>query len=86
MRTWEVQDDWGIDQSQEIAMRAIYGKNLHLIGLSVGSRSHFEAMCHAIDSHQLRPVIDTTLPFDAVPDGLSRMESGPHVGKICFEY
>lgn len=72
--------------SQEIAMRSIYGKNLHLIGLSVGSRTHFEDMCRAIETHQLRPVIDTVLSFDAVPDGLRRMESGAHVGKICFEY
>ena len=71
--------------SQEIAMRSIYGKNLRLIGLSVGSRAHFEDMSRTIAQHGLRPVIDTTLPFDAVPDGLRRMEAGAHVGKICFE-
>lgn len=72
--------------SQEIAMRSIYGKNLHLIGLSVGSRRHFEDMCQAMAEHELRPVIDTTLPFDSVPDGLRRMESGVHQGKICFDF
>ena len=67
-------------------MRSIYGKNLHLIGLSVGSRRHFEEMCQAIAEHQLRPVIDTTVPFESVPDGLRRMESGAHQGKICFDF
>lgn len=72
--------------SQEIAMRSIYGKNLRLIGLSVGSRAHFEDMARAIGEHRMHPVIDTVLPFDAVPDGLRRMQAGEHVGKICFDF
>jgi NADPH:quinone reductase-like Zn-dependent oxidoreductase len=72
--------------SQEIAMRSIYGKNLRLIGLSVGSREHFEAMTAAIARHEMRPVIDSVLPVERVPDGLRRMQSGGHYGKICFEF
>jgi NADPH:quinone reductase-like Zn-dependent oxidoreductase len=72
--------------SQEIAMRSIYGKNLRLIGLSVGSRTHFEDMTRAIGEHRMHPVIDTVLPFEAVPDGLRRMQAGEHVGKICFDF
>lgn len=72
--------------SQEIAMRSIYGKNLHLIGLSVGSRRHLDDMCRAMAENELRPVIDTTLPFESAPDGLHRMESGTHQGKICIAF
>ncbi|MCC5858471.1 MAG: NAD(P)-dependent alcohol dehydrogenase [Ectothiorhodospiraceae bacterium] len=72
--------------STEIAMRSIYMKNLRVIGLSVGSREHFETMSAAIARHSMRPVIDTVLPFDAVPEGLRRMQSGVHRGKICFRY
>jgi NADPH:quinone reductase-like Zn-dependent oxidoreductase len=72
--------------SQEIAMRSIYGKNLRLIGLSVGSREHFEQMTAAMQRHQLRPVIDCVLPIDELQTGLRRMESGQHHGKICFEF
>lgn len=72
--------------SQEIAMRSIYGKNLRLIGLSVGSRQHFEQMSAAIERHELRPVIDSVLPIEQVQDGLRRMQSGKHRGKICFEF
>ncbi|MCC5812524.1 MAG: NAD(P)-dependent alcohol dehydrogenase [Ectothiorhodospiraceae bacterium] len=72
--------------STEIAMRSIYMKNIRVIGMSVGSREHFETMCDAIDRHRLQPVIDTVLPFEAIPDGLRRMQSGEHRGKICFSY
>lgn len=72
--------------SQEIAMRSIYGNNLRLIGLSVGSREHFEAMTAAIEQHGLRPVIDSVFPVEDVQAGLQRMQSGQHHGKICFEF
>jgi NADPH:quinone reductase-like Zn-dependent oxidoreductase len=72
--------------SQEIAMRSIYGKNLRLIGLSVGSREHFEDMAASIERSKLRPIIDTVLPLERVPEGLRRMQSGKHYGKICFEF
>lgn len=72
--------------SQEIAMRSIYGKNLRMIGLSVGSREHFEQMSAAIEQHQLRPVIDSLLPVEKVQEGLLRMQSAEHRGKICFEW
>ncbi len=72
--------------SQQIAMSSIFHKNLRLIGLSVGSRAHFEAMVAAIESHGMKPVIDSVLPFDQVPEGLRKMQSATHYGKICFEF
>ncbi|MDN3517227.1 NAD(P)-dependent alcohol dehydrogenase [Aquisalimonas lutea] len=72
--------------SQEIAMRSIYGKNLRLIGLSVGSRAHFEAMTAFVERHRIHPVIDTVLPFDSVPAALLRMQSARHIGKICLDF
>lgn len=72
--------------SQEIAMRSIYGKNLRLIGLSVGSREHFEAMTAAIEEHQLRPIVDSVFPVEQVQEALQRMRAGEHRGKICLEF
>ncbi len=72
--------------AQEIAMRSIYYKNIRMIGMSVGSRRHFEDMTAAIAVNGLKPVIDTVLPFEAVPDALRRMQAGEHQGKICIEF
>lgn len=72
--------------SQQILMPTIFGKNLRLIGISVGSRAQFEEMSAAIARNGMRPIIDRTFPFDAVPQALRHMEAAGHFGKICIEY
>lgn len=72
--------------SQQIAMPTLFGKNLRLIGLSVGSREMFEQMVAAIDRAGMKPVIDRTFAFDQVPDALRCMKGAGHFGKICVSY
>lgn len=72
--------------SQEIAIPRIFTQNLRLIGLSVGSRSHFEQMTAAIERHDMKPVIDSVWPFERVPDALRHMRSADHYGKIVIAY
>jgi NADPH:quinone reductase-like Zn-dependent oxidoreductase len=72
--------------SQEISIPGIFSKNLHITGLSVGSRRMFESMAAAISRNRLRPVVDRTFDFDAVPEALRLMQSGGHFGKIVVEY
>lgn len=64
----------------------VFRKNLRVVGISVGSREHFAAMCAAIEKHALNPVVDRVFPFDRVPDALRLMQAGKHFGKICVEY
>ncbi|MDE2361851.1 MAG: NAD(P)-dependent alcohol dehydrogenase [Hyphomicrobiales bacterium] len=72
--------------SQQIAMPVLFGKNLRMIGLSVGSREMFEQMVAAIDAAGMRPVIDRTFAFDQAPDALRCMKGASHFGKICISY
>ncbi|MEP6837650.1 MAG: NAD(P)-dependent alcohol dehydrogenase [Bradyrhizobium sp.] len=72
--------------AQEIAIPSIFSKNLHVIGLSVGSRRMFEDMASAIGRSELRPVIDKTFDFTEVPEALRLMERGGHFGKIAIEF
>ena len=72
--------------AQEIAIPSIFSKNLHVIGLSVGSRKMFEGMASAIARNGLRPVIDRTFDFGEVPEALRLMERGGHFGKIVVEF
>jgi NADPH:quinone reductase-like Zn-dependent oxidoreductase len=72
--------------AQEIAIPSIFSKNLHVIGLSVGSRKMFEGMASAIERSGLRPVIDRTFDFAEVPEALRLMERGGHFGKIAIEF
>jgi NADPH:quinone reductase-like Zn-dependent oxidoreductase len=72
--------------SQQIAIPSLFSKNLHVIGLSVGSRRMFEGLAAAIGRNGMRPVIDRVFGFDAVPDALRLMQQGGHFGKIVVEF
>lgn len=73
-------------RSQELLMPAIFGKNLQILGISVGSRAMFEEMAAAITDHDMHPVVDRVFPFDQVPDALRMMKSAGHFGKIVVDY
>jgi len=72
--------------SQKILIPSIFGKNLHVIGLSVGSRRMFENMVWAIERNHMKPIIDRTVGFDAVPEALKLMQKGGHFGKIVVQF
>jgi len=72
--------------SQQIAMPTLFGKNLRMIGLSVGSREMFEQMVAAIDAAGMKPVIDRTFAFEETPEALRCMKGAGHFGKICIAY
>ena len=69
--------------SDTIAIPVLFSKNLRMIGITPGSREHFAGMLSAMSRWKLKPVIDSTYPFEEVPAALERMQAGAHLGKIC---
>lgn len=59
--------------------------NLKIQGLVVGGRKAFLAMNKAIESAQLRPVIDRIFSLDETKDAISYLRSGSHFGKIVIK-
>jgi NADPH:quinone reductase-like Zn-dependent oxidoreductase len=72
--------------AQQISIPSLFSKNLHVIGLSVGSRKMFENMAAAIGRNRIKPVIDRTLGFSEVPDALRLMQQAGHFGKIAIAF
>lgn len=72
--------------AQQIAIPSLFGKNLHVIGLSVGSRRMFENMVSAIGHNHIKPVVDRTFGFTEVPEALRLMQQAGHFGKIAIEF
>jgi len=72
--------------AQQIAIPSVFGKNLHVIGLSVGSRRMFEQMALAIERNGVKPVVDRKLAFEDVPEALNIMKKGGHFGKIAIQF
>lgn len=69
-----------------ISLPMLFSNNLHLIGISVGSRAQFADMLAHIERFKLKPVIDRTFAFDDVPEALRTMESGRFFGKLCVRF
>lgn len=67
-----------------IQLRTVIGPMVRIQGIAVGSRARFEAMNRAIEQHRLRPVVDSTLPFENAAEAFRRMERGEHFGKIVI--
>lgn len=55
-------------------------------GITVANRDDFQAMCRAMQQHELRPVVGETHPFLQASEALARMQSGGHFGKICLTH
>lgn len=72
--------------SSPLFMPALFGKNLRLIGITVGSRAQFDDMAKAIDGWRMKPVVERTFPFDKVREALELMQAGGHFGKIAIAF
>ncbi|WP_293899776.1 NAD(P)-dependent alcohol dehydrogenase [Phenylobacterium sp.] len=65
---------------------ALIGNAAKLQGVFVGSRDMFEAMCRAIELHNIQPVVDKVFPFTEVKAAFAAMAAGEHFGKIVLEF
>ena len=72
--------------SSPVMLPVVFGKNLHIHGITVGSREQFEDMTDHMAKWNLKPVVDKTFPFARVPDALRLMQAGGHFGKIAIDY
>lgn len=65
---------------------ALIGNGARLQGLTVGSREMFEAMCKAIELHQIQPVVDKIYPWTEAGAAFAAMQGGEHFGKIVLQF
>jgi NADPH:quinone reductase-like Zn-dependent oxidoreductase len=72
--------------SSPVMIPVVFGKNLHIHGISVGSRDQFDDMATHIAAWKLKPVVDQTFAFNRLPDALRLMQAGGHFGKIALRY
>jgi NADPH:quinone reductase-like Zn-dependent oxidoreductase len=72
--------------SSPVMIPVVFGKNLHIHGISVGSREQFDDMAANIAKWKLKPVVDKTFAFAEVREALRLMQAGGHFGKIAIRY
>jgi NADPH:quinone reductase-like Zn-dependent oxidoreductase len=63
------------------------GRQLRVIGITVGSRRHQLDFVRAIDATGLKPIIDAArFPLTEIAAAFRHQASGAHFGKIVLEY
>ncbi|HIG41361.1 MAG: zinc-binding dehydrogenase [bacterium] len=70
----------------EIPIGVIFGSNIHMTGISVGSRAMMDDMIAAMSAKEMKPVIDRTFGFDDAREAFRTMQAATHFGKICIEF
>lgn len=63
----------------------IFGRQLRISGVAVGSHADQEAMIRAVTASGLRPIIDSVFPLEGLADAYRHQASQQHFGKICVE-
>jgi NADPH:quinone reductase-like Zn-dependent oxidoreductase len=72
--------------AEPLQIGSMIGTGARLQGVMVGSRVMFEAMCRAIETHRIEPVVDKTFPFTEATAALEAMRAGQHFGKIVLTF
>lgn len=68
----------------ELDLRALFWRQIQVIGSTMASRSEFEEMLRVAFRGELRPVIDSVLPLDRAREAHERLEAGGQFGKIVL--
>jgi len=68
----------------EIDIRYIFGKQLSLIGSTMGTHQDFHKITSLLWSGKLRPIIDRVMPLSEGKEAYALMERGDHFGKIVL--
>jgi NADPH:quinone reductase-like Zn-dependent oxidoreductase len=69
----------------EIDLRLVFGKQLSLIGSTMGNHEDFRTVVSLLAEGRLKPVIDRVVPLSAGIDAYRRMEAGGQFGKIILQ-
>jgi NADPH:quinone reductase-like Zn-dependent oxidoreductase len=68
----------------EIDIRYIFGKQISLIGNTMGGHQDFRDINRLLWSGKLRPIIDRVMPLSQGKEAYAIMERGEQFGKIVL--
>ncbi len=68
------------------AASALFASGVDITPIKVGSREDYENINRAVAVHGLRPHISASYDFSRLPDALTELQKGRHLGKIVLTF
>lgn len=68
----------------DIDLRALFWKQVEIVGTTMASRPEFEAMLRAVFLGDLVPVVDSVMPLERAREAHERLEAGEQFGKVVL--
>jgi zinc-binding alcohol dehydrogenase/oxidoreductase len=69
----------------EVSTRLLYWKQLSIHGTTMGTRDEFLSMLDFLESRNIKPIIDKTVPMSKINEAFQLMEEGNQFGKIVLD-
>ncbi len=70
--------------SSEFDVIPVLMNQIRIQGIFVGSREMFERMNKALESYEIRPLVNKVFDFSNARDALEYLDSRRHFGKVCI--
>jgi NADPH:quinone reductase-like Zn-dependent oxidoreductase len=68
----------------EVDLRTLYTLSQRVVGLRSASEHDHDAFWTLVETAAVRPLVDSTVPLDAVADAHRHIEAGANVGRVVL--
>ena len=69
-----------------VDLRRVFALQLEILGSSMGTAAELAALLELCAERAIRPVVDATYGFSAVPDAFARLNAGDVFGKVVIDH
>lgn len=70
----------------KVNLRRVFAMQLEILGSSMGTPEELTELLAFCAEHEVRPVVDSVVPFSRIEDGFARLASGDVFGKVVIDH
>ncbi|MFD2767303.1 zinc-binding dehydrogenase [Micromonospora eburnea] len=70
----------------KVNLRRVFAMQLEILGTSMGTPEELTELLAFCAEHEVRPVVDSVVPFSRIEEGFARLASGDVFGKVVIDH
>ena len=67
-----------------VDLKAVFFKNISILGSTMGSKADFIRILELVRQGKLKPVVDSELPIEKLPEAMEKLEKRQAFGKVVL--